>query len=154
MDSDNSLKGIRLATGEDIERLLSMCAAFLNATRYGALLPFDRDRLWEFLSVLIADGGAYVAEVECKPVGMIGMKLWIHPFTGQLIAEEIAMWVEPEHRGGSIGPRLLTQAVRWARDRQAEMIRASAPFGKEKLTRLYEHRGFSPVDTTYVKQLT
>jgi GNAT superfamily N-acetyltransferase len=165
MTDDNTLHGIRPALPADIDRLLAMCEAFLNATRYGGLLPFVEDRLRPFLGDLIDEGGAFVADVSAAPhwqqgadvetvVGMIGLKVWIHPFTGQVIAEEIAMWVEPNHRGGSLGPRLLTQAVRWARMKNAEMLRASAPYGKDKLGAFYERRGFSPIDTTYVKTLT
>ena len=93
----------------------------------------------------VADAGRIVG---CLPI-CEAPRLFV--LTGGNIAEELAWWVEPEHRGRA-GLLLLTAAIDWARAKNLKMLKMGAPAGTQVGT-LYERKGFLAVETAYLKVL-
>lgn len=101
---------IRFATRHDIPALLEM----LRNYRSEALLDFLRDAddakyIANMLTELIAGRGVVLlAEQNSKTIGMIIAAIMPNIWSPKnLTLTEFAYWVEPEHRGGTAGYRLL-----------------------------------------------
>jgi GNAT superfamily N-acetyltransferase len=172
---------IREAKLEDAFRVREMATRFLLDSQYGALFNNQTtpEAIGSLIENVLRLGAIFVAEVDsgarvpgvcvsidgeewhapggcetCRPriVGMLAIVLIPHPLSGQLLAEEIAWWVEPEHRGGSIGPKMLRSAEEWATTNGANMVKMVAPAGST-VGAFYERIGYQAVETAYVKAL-
>lgn len=146
------MNGIREAHDGDTDRLVDMAQHFLLMTPYGRMLSPSREQLLTFVEMIRTMGGIFVAERLARVVGMIGLVVLPHPIDGTLVAEEIAWWVEPAYRGGSIGPRLMTAAESWARQKNAAALKMVAPTGTT-VGDFLTHRGYRAVETAYYKGL-
>lgn len=145
---------ITAATLEDLPALVYLAGSFLETSKYGAIIPFDVDTIRGFVEKLLETGGAFIARDETgDAVGMIGLVSFRHVWSGEHVAEELAWYVKPDHRASTVGPRLLTAGLTWARGRGCDIIRCSAPAGSD-VGAFYTRRGFMEVDTTFVKRLT
>jgi GNAT superfamily N-acetyltransferase len=72
--------------------------------------------------------------------------------TGDLYAEEVAWWVEPNRRGLRLGPQLIAVAEEWATTRGLRSIKMVAPIPSQ-VGRYYERRGYVALETAYLKVL-
>lgn len=156
---------IREATLADVDRLVVMAGRFLDETPYGTLLTRSDAAIAELVRLVLTLGVGLVAEarvtgtflkvdpgVESALVGMLGVVAVPHPLSGDLYADEIVWWVEPEFRHGSIGPRLLAAAEDWATRRGLPLLKMVAPHDSAVGTFL-AHRGYAPVESAWVKRL-
>jgi GNAT superfamily N-acetyltransferase len=153
---------IREAVLEDSLRIQEMATRFLLDSQYGSL--FNDKTTPDAIAALIAGvmqiGTIFVAEVDhggrevapSRLVGMLAIVLVVHPLSGQKVAEEIAWWVEPEARGGSIGPKMLRVAEEWATRNSANMVKMVAPAGSTVGT-FYEKSGYRAVETAFIKAI-
>jgi GNAT superfamily N-acetyltransferase len=145
-------KMIREATDDDTPRLIDMAQHFLLMTPYGRMLTPTTEQLAAFVETIRTMGVIIVAERLARVEGMIGLVALPHPMDGTLYAEEIAWWVEPTYRGGSIGPRLLKAAELWARQKNARALKMVAPTGTT-VGAFLTHHGYRAVETAYYKGL-
>lgn len=143
---------IREATPEDSEALITMTQHFLEQTLYGALFGFHRESIAILVVTVIHVGVILIGEDAGVGVGMIAIAALDHPISGDKYAEELAWWVEPSHRHGTLGPRLLRSAERWCVQNDLNMLKMVAPHGS-RVGAIYEHRGYRPIETAYVKKL-
>jgi GNAT superfamily N-acetyltransferase len=146
---------IRPATVDDIPRLVEMGVAFLAESIYGKWFQPVPTLVEAVVRQTLEHGAGFVAVsgVNGAPlVGMIGILLGPHSFTGALIASEIAWYVEPRWRGSTIGPRLLVAAREWATTNGATMLQLVAPT-KSRLGQYLEHIGYEAAETAYVLML-
>lgn len=160
---------IRFATEADKPRLIEMATRFLLETQYGRL--FDERATPASLSELVTNvltlGAIVVAEyrplmpaifeddaapAEPKLVGMLAIVAVPHPLTGKIYGEEVCWWVEPEHRHGTLGPKMLREAEDWATRNGANMVKMVAPEGST-VGEFYKHIGYRPVETAFIKSV-
>ena len=59
-------------------------------------------------------GGILVAEIGGKISGMMAFVVSEHFFSGALVANDLVVYVKPEHRGSSIFTRLVAAFETWA----------------------------------------
>lgn len=142
---------IRSATLDDVPRLVEMSSRFLRESVYGTLFNPSPSQIKSIVAVVLDLGIALVGEVDKRPVGMIGLVDVPHPVTGDRCAQEVAWWVDPEHRQGSIGPRLIVAAELWAVRRGLPAIWLAAPHQNEDVGAWLSRRGYRAVETSYVK---
>lgn len=144
-----------------------MATRFLLESRYGAM--FDNKAtpvsIGELVVNVMSLGVILVAEVEpggprwtqgADPspaiVGMIAIVVLPHPLSGVNYAEEVAWWVEPEYRDGTLGPRMLRSAEEWATRNRANVVKMVAPAGSD-VGRFLEKVGYQAVETAYIKSV-
>lgn len=151
---------IRVATPDDTVAVLDLAERFLSLTPFGKLIPVNRDRLETLLAGVFAQGAVYLAEFSeadyphaVTVVGFIAIVLLEHPMSAVPYVEELAWWVEPVYRSGTLGPRLLAQAENWAVANGARMIKMGAPQDAPEVGRFYERLGYAPIETAYAKVL-
>jgi RimJ/RimL family protein N-acetyltransferase len=142
---------IREATADDIPRLVEMGKRFLTETVYAGRVAINPAAMARTLHLLVASdgGGLFVSEQDGVVTGMIGLLLFEHPFTGELTAQELFWWVEPEHRG--YGLRLLKRGEAWAAASGAQHVHMIAP--TPAVGQLYERLGYGYLEAAYQKAM-
>jgi GNAT superfamily N-acetyltransferase len=113
---------IRLANKFDIPRLIELMKHYRDSSPLLCLKDSNNEHHVETLlqHIIIGRGVAFVADYEGLVVGMIvavkNQNIWdpeIHNFN------ELAYWVEPEHRGSSAGFKLLKKYQEFAEQAKA-----------------------------------
>lgn len=144
---------IRAATLDDVPRLHVLTAHFLASTPYGALLRAPSEvRLFELVETILELGVILVAEIDEQIEGMIALAALKHPISGDLYGDELVWWVEPAHRGATIGPLLLDMAEAWARSKGCVLLKMVAPSGSP-IGDFYQRMGYQAVETAYQRTL-
>lgn len=135
---------IRLATLADSKEAVNLLLNFHKACD----LPFDVTTAWALglfkacvndkdKIAIIKDGGILL--------GMVGPSL-VGPFN-QCI--EIAWWVEPEKRGGSL--KMLKMYEDWAKSKNAKLIEVKSMHKFQETGKIYERLGYEPLEMSWVK---
>lgn len=143
---------IRRATKYDANRIIEMLWHYHDSGTIEGLDVPDEDTAVRILTMIIAGAGvAFVAE---KPEGLVGMLLAFKaPFlwdSSKYTMNEIAYWVEPEHRGSTAGYRLLAEYVKHC-DAQKELGHITnytmSQMNGQSLD--YSRFGLKPIETTW-----
>lgn len=146
---------IRVATVEDVPRIVEMGLRFLASSAYGHQLAQNADQIGVTAAAMIAhpDGEIFVAEAADQSlVGMIVVFIYPHPLSGERVAGELCWWVEPMARGRVSGARLLAHAEAWAVAQKADVFQMMAP--TEAVGRIYEKRQYEKLETHYQRRLS
>jgi GNAT superfamily N-acetyltransferase len=142
---------IREATTLDHRALVGMALRFLKTVSTYEFLRPSRDHISHLVDVVLDAGVILVAEVPDAVVGAIALIATPHPVNGTPFADEVAWWVEPEHRGGlRAGPYLLGAAEDWALRQGCNMVKMVAPL-PSTVGRFLEKRGYRAIEVAYVK---
>jgi GNAT superfamily N-acetyltransferase len=142
---------VRLATDEDVARIAELGVRFNQETPYQQILTVDPALLETLTRSLLAneDALALVSEIDGDVVGVLGMLVTSHPYSGERVASEIVWWVNPNQRGD--GVKMLLYAERWAREKGAVVIQMIAP--DRRLEQFYERVDYVPVERAYQKRI-
>jgi GNAT superfamily N-acetyltransferase len=148
---------IRSATAADIASIVDLGLTFIGTSAYRDHFVPDRAAITHTVAQLVAGqtGTAsvvLVADVDDALIGMLGLFVAAHPFSGLTVAVESFWFVDPASRG-SAGARLLTRAIAWARAHDAQALLMIAPHGAARVSELYARLGFVPVETAWQKVL-
>lgn len=92
----------------------------------------DDDRI-----AIVRDGGVLLGVVGASPMG---------PF---LQSHEVAWWVDPAHRGGSVA--MLDMYEDWARRMGAKLISAASLAIMPEVEAIYRSRGYQRLESHWVK---
>lgn len=146
---------IRAATADDLDVMVRMAARFLTETEYVGRLAVNEAQIRRFGErclggTLGGDSAILVAEEGGAVIGMIGLLVSEHPFSGERVAGELFWWVEPERRGH--GARLMRAGERWAAAHRATRIQMIAP--NDRVATLYARRGYARLETTFQRSLS
>ena len=145
--------GIRLATMEDVPRIVAMGVEFLNGSSYQSVFLENADQIRALAERIIgSEDGDVLLSVNASGsvVGMIAMIAFDHFISGQRAAGEVVYWVEPRERGSS-GVRLLKAAEQWAKAHGAVFIQMIAPTPRTEM--LYERLGYAPIERIFQRAL-
>lgn len=143
---------IRKANKFDLPQLKQMLWNYHDSGNIKGLDITSEETGLRILSMILAGGG--VAFVSEKDNVLTGMLLAVRtPFlwdNSKLIMNEIAYWVEPEHRGSSAGYRLLKEYVEFC-DELKDLNRISnytiSQMEGQELN--YSRFGFKPIEHTW-----
>lgn len=140
---------IRPATSADRTAVLLMTVRFISDTSYAALVTPNVAAIGALFDYLAPLGGVFVAvHPMAGVVGMFVAVVQPHLLSGELAGNEVAWWVNPEHRGSTAAMRLLNAGERWAVAQGARTFALVAP-ADSQVGRLYERRGYHPVETAW-----
>ncbi|BDG86578.1 GNAT family N-acetyltransferase [Citrobacter koseri] len=136
---------VRNATVGDIPALIELGTRMYLESRYSQNSPFDADKCAELARSLINNpaGCVLVAEKDDQVIGWLGGGIAEQWFSRQLMAFEYGLFIAPEHRGGSAGPRLARAFIGWAKDHGAALINMGITTGvhEERTGELYSRLG-------------
>jgi GNAT superfamily N-acetyltransferase len=153
---------IREATAADRFRIIEMTTRFILESQYHHWLSgATPERIGAYVDAVLESGVIFVYELGnynapeqgVKILGMLALLPFEHPLTGQRVAEEFAWWVDPEHRRGLAGPRLLAHMERWCVQNRLHMVKMVAPDGSS-VGDFYNRSGYQALETHWIKVLT
>lgn len=131
--------------------MIEMGSRFVRDTKYAGQISNNTEAMQALLESMMAQPTALllVSETDEGVNGMIGMFLFEHPMSGDMVASETFWWVEPESRGG--GVRLMRAAEQWARGHGAVRMQMIAP--TRNVGEFYKRVGYEEVETTWQREL-
>lgn len=139
--------GIRVATLDDLPRILELGEMLHNESPRWARLSFSRERAGDFIARLIlADWGCvFVAENDGVVVGGIAGTATPHWSSDDILAHEASFFMLPEARGSMAAVRLISALQAWGEMRGAKWLHAGTSTGldPERTAGLYERLGFT-----------
>jgi GNAT superfamily N-acetyltransferase len=143
---------IREATSDDIPEIVEMGMAFANEGHYRGLFAASRERMQTIAqSMLDSDGMTIIVASDGHDlIGMVGIAVGDHAFSGEKIAGEQFWYVKPGSRNG-VGQRLMRAAEQWARRQNATRLQMVAP--DDRVGALYTRKGYARLEMTYQKDL-
>ncbi len=145
---------IRLGTEDDFVTLESMCAEFWQHAPYD--VEYKPGSGTPFLDLCLSHGLLFVAEQGHDIIGFTaGCTVPLMGNTDVLHGTELAWWVDPEHRGGSSGIKLLKALESAAREKgciywSMIFMETSMP---DSVRNMYEKLGYELKETSYGKRL-
>lgn len=148
---------VRIATEADTDALVSMGRQFFALTGCDDLADFDVESFKATLAHLrTGDAVCLVAEVNGQVVGAAGALAYPFYFNAaHKTGQEIFWWLNPEHRGGTLGGRLLIALEAWARGagcKTFSMIALDA-VNPNEVGAMYQRRGYRATEHSYIKEL-
>ena len=143
---------IRHATKYDAKQIIDMLWNYHDSGSIEGLDVANENTALKILTYILA--GAGIALVAEKEQGLVGMLLaFKSPFlwdNSKYTMNEIAYWVEPEHRGGTTGYRLLAEYVS-----ECDRLKHEGHITNYTMSQLngqqldYSRFGFKPIETTW-----
>lgn len=148
---------IRRAERPDYPSLVSMCRAFFAESGCATFAEFDEASLRATLDNLMAgDAVCLVAEVAGQVVGTAAAMAYPFYFnTSHKTGQELFWWLNHEHRGSAVGPRLFRALEEWARGAGCQTFSMVAldALKPEQVGALYRRAGYRPTEHSYIKEL-
>ena len=136
---------IRAATFDDIPALLALGERMHAESPRFSQLAFCRDQLARTLGGVLGNplGLLCVGDVGGAVGGVMLALAYQHWCSSDIVASELALYVEPEHRGTLMAARLIKRYRQWAAEVGAKHITAGVSTGVhvEETARLYEAMG-------------
>lgn len=148
---------IRSANIEDVDWLVELGAQMHAESAYG-FLPYDQEKVRRMITSYIDDPSTYcvlAAEHEQSIVGMLCGYLIDYFFCEEIVASDVAIYVDSGFRGSSAAPRLIRAFREWAVARGAREVclGVSTGFEVERTGAFYERLGFTRVGGIYKQRL-
>lgn len=125
----------------------------------GSGIGFDKNRVKVFVSGLCDNmRGITIVAVDKfgNRVGFVAGFCSINHISGELIAEECAIWVEPEYRRDGVGDKLMDEFESWAeKEMMVAHIRvtAQATLRMAGVVRWFKSRGYKEVEMIMTKEV-
>lgn len=149
------MSNLHLATQYDIPDVLNLINKFQEESSYNTL-PFSRDIAFENLIKIIEspDGLVLLLKKDGKTIGMLIAMAVTMMFSDTKISSELAWYIEPEHRSSKDGFILLEAYEYWSKKVGCKLcqmvcLESLAP---EKLSKLYERKGYKRFEMAFVKE--
>lgn len=145
---------IRPAKLTELSSVLPLCQAFSNE----ALAPFGLVYNEEWVKrqlvrwVMNEDTLFLVGLLDDQVVGVLVAMLMPSLTSGSPVAQEMMWYVDADHRGGTVGARLLFALEKWCAVRGASHL-VMANMDDEGVERIYDRRGFQRMEVHYIKNL-
>jgi len=142
---------IRTGTIADADDIVRMVGEFIGSTAYRLLFAFNPGLVRGLVDQVLEHGIVLLAEVEGETVGLLVALAWTHPLEGLPMCDEMIWWVNPAHRSGLVGPKMLRCLEDWARQKGLQLCKMVAP-AHSTVGEFYLRHGYVEVETSYVKR--
>ena len=148
---------IRDATHEDLLDIVIAAKNFSKEASEKSWAKFYSNKVSVLFGQLIESeyGFVHMALHDDEVVGGLVAVISEMPINSYLVAQELMLWIDPDHRNGKTAPKMIEEYVNWAREKGCRFVRLSeidsVLNGKAGI--LFKRKGFDPVETAYVKEL-
>jgi RimJ/RimL family protein N-acetyltransferase len=141
---------LKIATPDDFEEIRDMAMKFMDTTGYTAYS--DEETISKLINNILT-GKQDEMIILLKPgVGFLAGMASAFPFGPQLIASEIAWWINEDQRKGGAGAELVDAFEYWAKNiAGCTMITLTSL--DDKVGKFYEKKGYELYERAYMKQL-
>ena len=148
---------LKIATVEDIPYIYEILEEFFNQTNFNSL-EMDPPKVHDFVSdmILNKENNVIILSVDEDniPMGIICATIQEHLFSRDRGAFELVWYVKKDHRKSRTGITLLNALEFWARKTECRFLQLGSAQGieeQELVERLYERKGFVPVEKNFIK---
>lgn len=132
---------------DDLEKILEMAMKFVGITGYDALSNEDDIKLLiqDFLEaphdrkIIILDDFGFIAGQATK-----------FPFGPEMLASEVAWWIDPEARGENKGRKLMEAFEYWAKNVAKCKFISMTSLDKD-VEKIYKNKGYKLYERAYMK---
>ena len=141
---------LRLATCNDLADIARLGRMMHQESSF-APLDYDVDRVKETIGCLI-DKNQFVVVVEDTNGEIVGVmagmveQSW---FGGDMIANDLGLFLDPKVRGGRLAFRLVAAWITWSKMAGAKQIRPGVVSGSKAAEEMYERMGFQKTGATF-----
>ena len=142
---------IRRAVADDIPRLVEMARDSYAQTPM-AVFPFSAERTAEYMGALMSEANSCI---YMSKGATIGTAIVCSPFSLAPIVTEEFWYADKSVKDARGAMALLAQVEKWAAQRQAAAVfmkTVNVP-GQERVAKLYQRRGYIPLENTYMRVL-
>lgn len=149
---------IKEATLQDLDRVLTISKKlYLHSANHTRIYAWDDDTALGTLREFITGGYSTILidENDGDLRGFIMAQLTT-PYAGKnIIANDIAFFVDPEFQGANTALRLIRAYEKWAKQAGATHIElgVSSGINTERTLSMYSFLGYAPSSETYIKEL-
>lgn len=145
---------IRSITQEDMPLLLYMGRLMHEESPRFSVHPFIEERAAQTIQYIINNDSGFIAQDNERVVGMIGGALVPHYFSNVVFANDLAVYVTPEYRGGRAALLLVKAFEDWAmRNGAIEIVLGlSTGINPERTGKFYERLGYNLSCHNYLKE--
>lgn len=142
---------MRFLRADEVFKLKGIAQEFTNSAKLNLNWPHLKKNITKIIK--IDTGRVLVSEKDNKIVGVLGFLVHHDFIDNTLTASELFWYVFPKYRG--IGLELLKEFEKFAEENNIKRIHMvyllkSMP---ERIKRIYELRGYTPVENSYRKEL-
>lgn len=148
---------LKLLEEQDIPQVVELGRNFFYASPYSSL-NFSEQATESFLYSCLSrpeENICILAVEDGVAVGALVGSVSRVPFSDDLVAAEIAWWMEPTHRKGGQGLRLKKAYEYWAEKMGAKKISMALLSGEHEalLDSYYRRTGYEKAETAYVRNV-
>lgn len=141
---------LRMATPDDLPAIVVLGRVMHQESSF-APMDYDVDRVKETISDLMNKSQFVVVaeDTNGEVIGsMAGMctQSW---FGSDMVANDLALFIHPDHRGGMLAVKLIKTFVHWAKLAGAKQIRPGVVTGSRTAEALYDRLGFTRCGATF-----
>jgi GNAT superfamily N-acetyltransferase len=146
-----TIRQARLMT--DLPALVALAERFHEEA--GGTYPFRIDRVRAFLAQAITGPDFLSLLAGEAPCGFLIARAGTNYLTGERIAEEVAMYVDPAHRSAGLAASLIGRFEEWAVGARCSVVKLTAQHSArpEAVARLYRRSGYAAAETAFIKRL-
>ena len=148
---------IRLFNEEDFPELLRLGKMMHEESNFRTL-DFIDSKLIEIGKRCINTPNDYLGILNENNGEINGMFIgYITPFffSDQKIATDFVLFINPEHRGGTLAIRFILEYEKWAKENNAKQIKLGIYTGvnEYRTSELYKHLGYKHSGVTFKKEI-
>ncbi len=139
---------------EDALRILEMGKTFHQESQFKDE-PFDAEKCWMLLDSTTRYPDKRFIAYDDEFHGFIIMGINEHFFSPVKKAEDFCLYIDPEHRGGSLAPRLIKAAEDWSKANGAVDITIyhNTGINTEKAKGFFNKSGYDTAGYIFTKEL-
>ena len=147
------LSNLSISTNDLIYHGGILISKYWDETPIYKHIPYSLASTTEFLHSFLSDedGYLYVHMRDDRAIAMLAAITTPTFFNSSYtVLENILTYVDEEHRGSIIGPRMIKEMIKWGEWKGAKHAHIStiSGIGSERTTKLYEKLGFTIVGST------
>lgn len=148
---------IREATQEDLLDVIIAAKNFSKEACQKSWAKFDSNKTNSLFKQLVDSeyGFVYIALHNDEVVGGLVSMVTEMPINNYMVAQELMLWIDPNHRNGKTAPKLIDKYIEWAKEKECSFVRLSEIDNvlNSKAGILFKRKGFEPIETAYVKEI-
>lgn len=121
-------------------------------------IPYDLSKLDLTINSLIRNKDTSMILLSLSkeeiPNGMLAIQVSGLPFSNELVAAEVAWWMEPEERSSRQALQMFKAAEYWAKKVGAKFIQfSSLSHSDENVDKFYLRQGYTMTEKAFLKEL-
>lgn len=148
---------VRRAEHSDVGKMVAFGREFWHQTSYYQQgVEYDEEQCSALTHHLIDEGIVLLAESNNRPVALLLMVVGAMPFNPlAVVATELVYYVDPEHRKGGLGFKILKQAEKLAESKGVKYISMihMDSVTPERAEAVYKRMGYHKTETLFSKEL-